>query len=381
MRIALVYDAVYPFVKGGAERRYYEIAQQLSKNHEVCLIGYGWWGSQPPDSDNSSVRYISTGPPKNLYKTDGSRSPSEALSFGLSIIPTLFNGDFDIIDCCSFPYFSVLSSRAVTGVRRIPLVVTWLEYWGSYWHQYWGTKGIAGRLVEQLAVSASPNSVAISEFTRQRLLKGPFRRNPNTVETVPSGVSFQKIRSVKSEFPPSEIIYAGRLMPHKRVDLLIRALAELNSRGEKYTCRIIGDGPELLRLTKLTETLKLAESVDFLGFVPEEDMYAMMKSAKVMCLPSEREGFGNIVLEANCCGIPAIVTHSPQNASSELVKDGVTGIVCDPSCSSLADAIQTVIDSPTQYREEVCISYASQFDWREISNRMLDVYESVLSND
>jgi len=66
MRIAYVYDAAYPFVKGGGEKRIYEIARRLSKKHEVDWITLKWW-EDGNEFFGDGIRYIGVGEWKNLY--------------------------------------------------------------------------------------------------------------------------------------------------------------------------------------------------------------------------------------------------------------------------------------------------------------------------
>ena len=72
----------------------------------------------------------------------------------------------------------------------------------------------------------------------------------------------------------------------------------------------------------------------------------MMKAARVLVLPSVREGFGMVVLEANACGIPVITVRHPGNAAAELVVDEVNGWVVEPAAEALADAIRRAVGRP-----------------------------------
>ncbi len=379
MRIALIYDAVYPYVKGGAERRYLEIARRLSTRHEVTLVSFGWWKDTPPADAGPNLRYLSVGTPRTLYGKDGTRAASEAVLFGAAVVPTLLRERFDIVDCCSFPYFSVLSARMVTAGRQLPFVVTWHEHWGPYWREYWGWKGALGRLVEQAAVIASPLSISVSEFTRKRLLAGMFGRSPQSVVTIPNGIDFDVIAATRKGSDPVDLVYVGRLMRHKRVELLIEAIGLLRDQGRHVRCRLVGDGPERERLIDLTNRLGVSPLIEFTGFVPELQVYEIMKSARALVLTSEREGFGNVVLEANCCGIPAIVARGPESASPELVSENVTGQTCILSAVAVADSIADVLDASGRFRKDDCIAHAQRFEWTKVSDRVLDVYESVLA--
>lgn len=74
-------------------------------------------------------------------------------------------------------------------------------------------------------------------------------------------------------------------------------------------------------MKKLTNELDLKGNVEFTGFLEDyQDVIAHMKSSKVLVLPSVREGFGMVVLEANACGVPVVVVDHPMNAAKDLVK-------------------------------------------------------------
>src|SRR5471030_2419059 len=110
IKIAFVYDAIYPYVKGGAERRYFEIGKCLSsKNYQVHLYGMKFW--KGPDVIYKDGLYLhGICKAKPLYTKNGRRSIQQALYFGINCLK-LINEDFDIIDCCGFPYFSLFACK------------------------------------------------------------------------------------------------------------------------------------------------------------------------------------------------------------------------------------------------------------------------------
>ena len=375
MKIALVYDAVYPYVKGGAERRYYEIGRRLAAHHDIHILSFGWWQSQSSEQRAQGVTYTSVGRPVPLYRKDGKRSASEAVRFGLAVAKPIVAGRFDVIDCASFPYFSVLTGSAAARLTRTPLLVTWLEHWGQYWQEYWGWKGLAGRMVESAALAATRRAVAISEFTRTRLLNAKFGPPPERVSVIPNGVHFAAIDAAPPDDLKADIVYVGRLLAHKRVDLLIRAAKRLLISSPGLRVSVVGDGPERASLMALTRTLGVADAVTFLGFVPETSVYSIFKTSRVLVLPSEREGLGATVLEANSAGTPAVVVRSAESAAAQLVMEGVTGTTCAPEPVDLAHAIERCLDLPLAPTREACRAFARRYEWDDVAQRLLQAYE------
>lgn len=375
MKIALVYDAVYPYVKGGAERRYYEIARCLAARHDVHILSFGWWQNQPREERAPEVTYTSVGHPVPLYRKNGKRSAAEAVRFGLAVAQPIVAGRFDVIDCASFPYFSVLTGSLAARLTRTPMLVTWLEHWGRYWLDYWGWKGLAGRTVESAAVAATQRAIAISEFTRGRLLSAKFAPPPKQVSVIYNGVHFAAIDAAFPDVVKADIVYVGRLLAHKRVDLLLHAVRIMRRRSPGLRLVVVGDGPEMSSLVALAKTLGLANAVSFLGFIPEARVHSIFKTSRVLVLPSEREGLGATVLEANSAGTPAVVVRSPESAAAQLVVEGVTGITCTSNPVDLAQAIERCLNLPAAPTSEACRAFARTYEWDDVAQRVLREYE------
>ncbi|RLG32158.1 hypothetical protein DRN98_05680 [Methanosarcinales archaeon] len=139
MKLAYIYDAVYPWIKGGAEKRIYEISKRLAeRGHEVHWYGLKWWDGEN-DIVQEGVYLHGIGRWDNLY-VNGRRSIKEGLYFGIKTL-TRLKGDFDIIDCQEAPYFPCFSAKVHSLLNKSKLVITWHEVWGDYWYEYLGRKG------------------------------------------------------------------------------------------------------------------------------------------------------------------------------------------------------------------------------------------------
>lgn len=360
MKIAYVYDAVYPWVKGGAEKRVYELSKRLvARGHDVHCFGIKWWeGESIIQKDGVHLHGICN--PRSLYSGDH-RSMREALAFAGSVLVSL-KGDYDLIDCQEFPYFSCFSAKFVTISRRSDLFITWHEVWRDYWYEYLGRKGFLGRSVESAVSKLTDKNIAVSEMTKRDLeslgVKG--------AKVVPNGLDFKRIERIKASSTTSDIIYAGRLIGHKNVDLLIRAVQLIEKEVPDIKTFIVGDGPDIGNLKRLARELGLEKKIKFTGFLENyDDAIALMKSARVFVMPSKREGFGMAALDANACGLPVVTVKHKMNAVTDLVTDG-TGLVCEPSIEELSGAIIRVLDKSSRMRAK-CIELSSGYDWDNIS--------------
>src|SRR5205823_6309831 len=128
---------------------------------------------------------------------------------------------------------------------------------------------------------------------------------------------------------------------------LLHAIAGLSRDRPRVTGLIVGEGPERAGLEALAASLGLGNRVRFTGSLDTARVFGHLKSARVMVLPSVREGFGIAVLEAQAAGAVPIVVRSPTSAAPDLIRDGVDGLVCEASAEALAGAIRQLLsDAP-----------------------------------
>jgi glycosyltransferase involved in cell wall biosynthesis len=335
-RIGFVSDGVYPFNKGGKERRLWEISRRLvAGGIEVHIYTMKWWtGGRVLNLDGVQLHAISK--KRSLYHGER-RSMAQAVLFGLTTLKLLV-ARFDVLDVDHMPYFPLFSARIVCALRRKRMVATWHEVWGNeYWRTYLGRLAPISAAIERLAAHTPDAIVAVSAQTSSRLTNDLGVTAP--IHTIELGVDLEAIRAQEKSDLRSDILFAGRLLAHKNVDVLLRAVALLTEEFPRLRCRIVGEGPERLRLEALSEELGLADHVVFHDFFPGAEIYGVMKSATVFALPSVREGFGAVVLEANCCGLPVVTVDHPDNTARHLITEGETGFLTDVTPAGLAKAL------------------------------------------
>lgn len=370
MKIAFIYDAIYPFVKGGGEKRIYEIGKRLiKKGHDMHLFGLKWWDG-PDIIENEGMILHGVCEKMELY-VDGRRSISEALIFSIKLLPHLYNQKFDIIDVTAFPYFSVFTAKLVSIIKRTPMVITWHEVWGDYWYEYLGRKGFFGKLIENIA-SKLGKSIAVSQMTKRNLeLIGN-----KDIYKIPNGIDLKRVSEIIPHNEKCHIIFVGRLIKEKNVDILLRAIDYVRRELGDIKCHIIGNGPEKDRLVKLTTDRRLDNNVTFFEFMEHDEVISRMKSSKLLVLPSSREGFGMVVIEAFACGIPVITTRCESNAASELISKE-TGLLIDLDAYILGDAIYKLMtnDDLQKYMSKCAMTVAQEYDWDNIVDKLNIIYK------
>lgn len=367
-RIVFVIDAVHPFSRGGRERRLWEITRRLArKGHDVHVYTMKWWpGPETIELDGVSLHALC-----RLYPLYGAtrRSPRQALLFGFATA-RLLTKRFDALDVDQMPYFPLFSASVVCALRGRRLTATWHEVWGpAYWASYLGSAAPLAYLIERLSAHMPHQIISVSQQTSDRLRNELAVTVP--ISTVPLGVDIEGIDAAPFSGATTDILYAGRLIAHKNVDMLIRAVSIVCLGRPGLRCTIVGEGPERPALEQLVRDLELSDIVTFVGFLPDAELYGVMKSSGVFVLPSIREGFGLVVVEAGMCGLPAITVRHPDNAARHLILEGRNGFLADPDSADLARAIECALSRRASLDPSAALKDAGfALSWDAVANRV-----------
>jgi glycosyltransferase involved in cell wall biosynthesis len=382
MRIGFISEVFYPYGKGGSERRYWEVAQRLSDKHEVHVYTMRPFETGKEDMiENIKVQRITSF--RSLFTKRGRRTAWPPLKFAGALLKKLFYEDLDIIDASAFPYFSCFPAKAYSTLHGTPLAVTFHEVWGQYWNEYLGYKvlGNIGFCIERLCARMPDAIVSVSEHTSVKLIE-TLGVSPKTITVIPNGVDLALFNRVETERFPFRILYVGRLVEHKHVDWLIHAMRYILQKIPDSELVIIGDGPEKLRLERLAKELHLSGKTRFFGGLERyEDVALAMKSASVLVLPSTREGFGLVLLEAMAAGTPTIAIKDEQSAATDIIRPGWNGVLAPSNdVRSLADIIVGVLkDQEFQLKlAQNGREYVENFGWNKIAERLERLYASLL---
>jgi len=367
LRLLFFYDAVYPESLGGVEHRNYQLARALARRgHEVTIAG--WFDAV--DSGDSGVRYLRLPGKAGLYTAEGKRSTLAAIRLALAAA-RLDLSQYDAVETANIPYIHVVPLSVRAWLQRRPLFVTWHEYWGLYWRDYLpGFRWPVYAALEWLAAQLGTRTSAVSTFTAERLRRRRLRKQEITL--IPNGIPLERIRSVPIAEPGPPLVYAGRLLREKRLDLLLEAVRALPAREDGRLLTIIGDGPDRERLQRLAAGLGVEDRVEFTGRLPApEDVWSRMTSARIAVQPSSREGFGMFPLEAMALGLPVVYCESPESALPELVRNGVEGVETPADAHSLARTLDHLLANPAEVERmaQAARLRAAEYDWDAIAAR------------
>lgn len=162
------------------------------------------------------------------------------------------------------------------------------------------------------------------------------RRNiPNSrIFSVPNGIEVDDRSKLARQDTTGNVVrllFAGRLVPSKCCDILVKACSLIKTSHFEWHLTIVGDGPLYLELKRLATTLGIVSKVYFAGH--QTDVLSFMKSSDILVLPSEKEGMSNVLLEAISVGLPIVATDV--GAVRKQVGDMGQQFLCkpfDPEC-------------------------------------------------
>jgi glycosyltransferase involved in cell wall biosynthesis len=374
VRVAIVYDCLYPHTVGGAERWYRMLAERLSHRHEVTYVTRRQWRRRSGPQTGFETVAVSPGGP--LYKKgSGRRRILGPLLFGLGVFWHMLRRGrrYDVVHSASFPYFSLLGAGLALRLRgggRI--VVDWHEVWSrDYWIDYLGpVGGRIGHAVQRLCVRMPDHSFTFSRLHAERL-----RAEGHTAQITRHTGEYAREDSVPPEDAvaarPPLVVFAGRHIPEKRVALVPDAVALARAELPELRCTIFGDGPELSRVRERVEALGLSGAVELAGRVDGREVREALAGAACLLLPSAREGYGLVVVEAIAHATPAVVVSGSENAAVELVEPGVNGFVStSPDPREIAARVVDAVRGGEALRR-------STYDWYREHEHELSIESSL----
>ncbi len=381
MRICLVYDCLFPHTVGGAERWYRSLAERLaSEGHEVTYLTLRQWNRGQRADIDERVRVITAGPRMALYTADGRRSVVPPLVFGAGVFWHLLRHGrrYEVVHTASFPYFSLLAAGLVRPLARFMLVVDWHEVWSrDYWREYLGgTAGAIGYAVQLLCARLPQSAFCFSRLHAARLRGEGLRGEVTVLEGEYAG-------SLDAPTPqPAEpvVIFAGRMIPEKRVPLGVAGVAAAAARLPGLRGVFYGDGPERKDVLAAIVRHRAGETIDAPGFVEAERIDAALRSALCMLLPSRREGYGMVVVEAAARGTPSIVVAGEDNAATEKIEEGVNGFVVGRAdAEAIAEAIVRVHDAGMTLRQSTASWFSANATRLSLESSLEVVLKSYAS--
>ena len=308
MNIAICASQV-PFVRGGAEVLVDGLAEALTAHgHQVAVVAlpFKWY------------------PKEQLLRT--------ALAWRLLDLTEANGVPIDLVICTKFPTWAV----------RHPRKVAWVVHQHRQAYDWYGTplsdfantpddREARNRLraVDAAGLGECRALFAISHNVAARLQ----RFNGLTAEPLYPPIRLRGLRPLaEDEADDGTILSVARLDAAKRVDLLIEALALTRT---PINARLVGTGPEEERLRRLARERGVADRVEFLGGVSDDEVVACYNRCRAVYYAPVDEDYGYATVEAFTAGRP-VLTATDAGAIREFVRDGATGAVVPPEPAAFA---------------------------------------------
>jgi glycosyltransferase involved in cell wall biosynthesis len=195
------------------------------------------------------------------------------------------------------------------------------------------------------------------------------------IAVIPNGVDtamFHPRESREKSRGPVRLLFVGRVVFQKGLDVLLAALAQLPRDGD-WQLEIIGDGDRRSALEAEAARLGVAARIRFAGWCRRTEIAERYRAADVFVFPSRDEGMPNVVLEAMASGLPIVATAIAGN--EELVRDGENGFLVPPDDPAALAAALVRIVADANAREQMSrasrVRIEREYTWPQIARRYL----------
>jgi glycosyltransferase involved in cell wall biosynthesis len=278
----------------------------------------------------------------DVVVTPQNRFGKQASAYLATWLTDLTTGDGRPID-------RVISLRYPSYAVRHPNHVCWLNHTMREYYDLWdrfsatlSRQGLLKERVRRAMIHATDRHLLTRNvrhlFVQSRTIQERLRLWPELRSTVlyPPAPA----REYRCEGYGDYIFMVSRLTPLKRGDLLVRAIATPGAAGVRAV--IAGDGEDAPALRRLATELGVSDRVHLAGRLEGDALMDRLARCRAVCFPPLNEDYGLVTVEA-FASRKAVITCRDSGGPTELVEDGVHGLVCEPSPSALGDALQRMM--------------------------------------
>ncbi len=226
------------------------------------------------------------------------------------------------------------------------------------------------------AMKQAYHTITVSNNLRNDLIQ--MGGAPGVITTLRNGVDlnrFYEVKKNKLEFLKGKkkiMLFAGWLIPRKRLDIVLKVTDLI---PDLHTV-IVGDGPLRAELGADVVKMSINERVSFIGQQKPEDMPELFSNADILILPSDREGWANVLLEAMACGTP--VVSRAVGGAVDLITNDIAGRVVDSEhAESFAEAVEDLFN---KYPDRGDVrKFAEKYDWHSTSAGQYEIFSNAIS--
>ena len=348
LKICIVSEFCIPYLYGGGEFRYYFLIKELQKmGHEVnwiCMRFKDKKGRIQKKEVINGINVVHLGP---LIKKPPFRTFFNLIHYSASLLAYLLKNRYDIIDAQTFiPLIPTLLASKITNTNMVATIHDVSKGKKNQWLQF----GLVAPFFEKLICKLPYKKIiTVSDSVKKRLIKD-FKIRTNRITVVNNAVDLKFIDEIQPNYKPGSdykkekdsICFMGRLANNKRVQDLIKAIKNLKKDYPKIKLTIMGKGPEEVNLKRLVKELRLNNNVKFLIGIDDKKKFQELKKNEIFVLPSVREGFGIVLIEAMAC--QNAVIGSKVDGVINVINDGKDGLFFKPkSVEDLTKKIKTLL--------------------------------------
>lgn len=352
---------------GGVEARNFYLARNLAKRHQVTVVAARTSGKKENRMFGFTIHRV--GPKRDYHAAAG--DIIKRILFIRAAVSFVKKFDADIIDASNFIAHFI---AGFTDRKKTPVIAWYPDVFLGSWIKNSGLVGILGEIIERINLKNIRSAIAITNSTAAKLKK----YFAGKIYTIPCGVdpSEFKIKVAKQKNPT--IICVSRLVGYKRVADLIWTFALLLKKNPSLRLVIVGRGPEENKLKNICRMTKIAPHVSFINNLTRTDLISTIKSSHLLCLPSQTEGFGIVLIEAAAAGIPYVASDIP--ALVEITKRGQGGLIFKTGhIKDLAEKISQLLTDRKLYQQKVKEGQAlvKNYLWEDIARETEKVYQRL----
>ncbi|MDD4477030.1 MAG: glycosyltransferase family 4 protein [Patescibacteria group bacterium] len=378
----LITTGIFPPSIGGPARIVEQLSSDLSlKNIKVSVLAFG--------EEDGKIRSY------NVFKCESK------INFALSV--WRLGKEADVIytfDLYTAGFFSWLIGKVIL---RKKLIVRFAgdSAWESAYNQgltkddiltfqekFYGIKIWMMKKARSLILKGADSVVSVSYFMKNLAEKIGVEKEK--IEVIYNSVDFIDFKNLNCETEILQdkfglrnlkiIVTAGRFVPWKGIDGLIKAIDLLKSERQfSFKLLIIGDGPDFGNLKALVDEKGLNDEILFTGKIPQDKMFAYLNLADVFVLNSKYEGLSHVLLEALRAGKPIVASDCGGN--SEVVENEKNGLLVEyNNIKQLSEAVKIILTEEKWRASEfkkICVESLKKFSWQNVVERTVNVFDKI----
>ncbi|MFG1774811.1 glycosyltransferase family 4 protein [Micromonospora sp. NPDC049048] len=359
--------------EGGGSEVYVEriAAELVAAGHRVTLLCAAHQNAGPATTTPEGVRVLRRGSRMTVYARAALTCLAGRFGFGPLSRRGLGRPDLVVDVCNGVPFFAPLyAGRPVLALVHHVHREQWPVVFGPKMARlgWWIESRLAVRLYRRCRY------VTVSEASRAEL--AALGVNADRIDVVPNGTP-PVTGPPLPRTPHPSLLVLGRLVPHKRVEIALRTVAELVAEMPDLELVVAGQGWWTQPLRELSESLGIANHVRFTGFISEEEKHRVLSSAWLALTPSLKEGWGLTIVEAAARSTPTVAFRYAGGVAEAMV-DTETGLLVDDEPEFTAVVRELLGDDVRRKAMgEAALLHASRFTWTATGARFAHLVTQV----